>query len=491
MIPREGDTEKQRKMKCYQCRATVPDDAEFCPRCGAPQGFDADLIEAAIRNDQTAIAELYNRTYSSVYYTIRSMIRDDDTALDILQDSYLKAFRSLDQLKDPSKFRAWVKRIARNLTVDRMRQTAAIPFSALESDDAAMPVEFEDTSPEHLPDVVIDRQETTRLMKEILDALPDDQRAVISMFYYEEMSVGEIANALGISDNTVKSRLSYGRKKIETQVRSLERKGTRLYGLAPVPFLLLLFRSRDAAAEIPSTSVLSHLTAELHAKTAAAAVGQAAAKATAKSAGHALRNKIIAGVTAAAIVGGGGAAVYDRVTREPDVPSEQEQEAAQPEEQAEQILPANFLLDMEALAAEKLAAFAAERDYLEVHWEEHSYDVITEFLRVENATLDRDAVFYETGGTAALFLVYRGDVRVDDAWDGFISHRIPHEYPEAAVVFRLDSFPLKFLREDGQIVYQDDDMTLWGIYPSREDFEEAIREDYRYVDHERTEIRLP
>ena len=472
-------------MKCYQCRAAVPDDAEACPRCGAPQGFDAGLIEAAVRNDQAAIAELYTRTYSSVYDTIKSMIRDDDMALDILQDSYLKAFRSLDQLKEPSKFRAWVKSIARNRTVDVMRQNAAIPFSALESDDEAMPVEFEDTSPEHLPDVMIDRKETTRLMKEILDTLPDDQRAVIAMFYYEEMSVGEIANALGVSGNTVKSRLNYGRKKIETQVRSLERKGTRLYGLAPIPFLLLLFRNWDAAAEIPSASVLNHLTAELSANTAAVTAGRTAAKVTARAAGHALRNKIIAGVTAAVIVGGGGAAVYDRVTREP-VPEETSEA-----EEAEQILPADFLLDMEALSAEKLAASAAERDYLEVRWDRHSYDVASEYVRMEKTALDRDAVFYETGGTTALYILYRGDVRIDESWDGFIVNRIPQEYPDAAIVMKLDSFPLKFLREDGQIVYADDDMTLLGIWPSREDFEEAIRENYRYVEHERTEIRLP
>ena len=126
--------------------------------------------------------------------------------------------------------------------MDVLRQKAAIPFSALESDgaDPGPPVDFEDTAPEHLPDVVIDRQETARLMKEILDALPDDQRAAISLFYYEEMSVAEIAEAMGVSENTVKSRLNYGRKKIEAQVRALEKRGTRLYGLAPVPFLLLL-----------------------------------------------------------------------------------------------------------------------------------------------------------------------------------------------------------------------------------------------------------
>ena len=61
---------------------------------------------------------------------------------------------------------------------------------------------------------MLDRKETTRLMQEILAGLGEDQRMVIGMFYYEEMSIRQIAETLGCSENTVKSRLNYGRKKI-------------------------------------------------------------------------------------------------------------------------------------------------------------------------------------------------------------------------------------------------------------------------------------
>ena len=215
-------------MKCYKCKTTIPDDADVCPRCGASQGFSSDLIYKAKENDQNAIAELYNKTYSNVYYTIKAIVKDDDAVLDILQDSYLKAFRSLDQLQDTSKFRAWIKRIAHNRAVDYLRQTKAVNFSDISKDDTDIPLEFEDTRPENLPEVVIDQKETARLMAEILDSLPSDQRACVSMFYYEQMSVKEIAEELGVSENTVKSRLNYGRKKIETQVRALEKKGTKM-----------------------------------------------------------------------------------------------------------------------------------------------------------------------------------------------------------------------------------------------------------------------
>ncbi len=75
---------------------------------------------------------------------------------------------------------------------------------------------------------------------EILDHLPEDQRVVIGMFYYEEMSVKDIAQTLGVSENTVKSRLSYGRKKIKEQVMDLEKRGTKLFRCCTFVFFLYL-----------------------------------------------------------------------------------------------------------------------------------------------------------------------------------------------------------------------------------------------------------
>lgn len=101
----------------------------------------------------------------------------------------------------------------------------------------------EDNRIENMPEATIDQQETSRLVKEILDVLPDEQRIVIGMFYYDQMSVSEIAEELECSENTVKSRLNYGRKKIQTKVLELEKNGTKLYSLAPLPFFIWLLRN--------------------------------------------------------------------------------------------------------------------------------------------------------------------------------------------------------------------------------------------------------
>lgn len=236
-------------MKCINCGADIPNSATFCTKCGARQEFNQELINRAAQGETQAETELYNATYNTVYALVKSMVKDEDTVLDILQDSYVKAFRNLNQLQEANKFRPWLKTIARNRTMDHFRERKTVLFSEMAPlDDENADVDFEDNNPEALPEVVIDRQETSRLISEILDALPEDQRGVISMFYYEQMSVKEIAEQLGVSDNTVKSRLNYGRKKVEEKVLDLEKKGTKLYGLAPVPFLLMLLGRQEALA---------------------------------------------------------------------------------------------------------------------------------------------------------------------------------------------------------------------------------------------------
>lgn len=210
------------------------------------------IIDRAKNHDNEAIATLYKETYGMVYGTVRMMISDEQTVEDLVQDAFLKGFQSLDQLADPKSYPAWMRRIATNRVKDYFKKRKPVVFSQMEDEKGAIP-EFEDERMDDLPEVVIDRKETTRLLDEILNTLPNEQRMAIVMFYYQQMSVREIAKMLGDSEGTVKSRLNYGRKKIEMQVRVLEKHGTKLYGLAPIPFLLILFRS--FRAEISSMTV--------------------------------------------------------------------------------------------------------------------------------------------------------------------------------------------------------------------------------------------
>ena len=157
----------------------------------------------------------------------------------------------------------------------------------------------------------------------------------------------------------------------------------------------------------------------------------------------------------------------------------------------EQILPRDFLLEMEALSEEKLGTVLEDNDWLELCLDSGTLDVPPDRIRIEDPRLLKDAVFYETGGVTTFYLCYQAEVRLAEDWAGVIVTRVATDYPEAVVVFTLDTFPLKFLREDGSIVYDREDLRLYRIYPDLAAFRAAVKEEVRYVSHKRYDIRLP
>lgn len=243
-------------MRCVKCGQELPDDANFCRRCGSPIIRNMSyLVQKARENDQEALTEIYKISSPAVYKTIRVLIKDEDTVYDILQDTYVKAFTRLDQLQNPDKLIPWLKMIANNLAKDWLKKSKPMFFTDIyggeELEDIPFEESIEDVRSELNPEMAMDQQEAKRLVMEILDHLPEDQRVVIGMFYYEEMSVKDIAQTLGVSENTVKSRLSYGRRKIKEQVLDLEKRGTKLYSVAPFVFFLYLLGKADKVSAEP------------------------------------------------------------------------------------------------------------------------------------------------------------------------------------------------------------------------------------------------
>lgn len=243
-------------MRCVKCGQELPDDANFCRRCGSPTIRNMSyLVQKARENDQEALTEIYKISSPAVYKTIWVLIKDEDTVYDILQDTYVKAFTRLNQLQNPDKLIPWLKMIANNLAKDWLKKSKPVFFTDIyggeELEDIPFEESIEDVRSELNPEMAMDQQEAKRLVMEILDHLPEDQRVVIGMFYYEEMSVKDIAQTLGVSENTVKSRLSYGRKKIKEQVMDLEKRGTKLYNVAPFVFFLYLLGKADKVSAEP------------------------------------------------------------------------------------------------------------------------------------------------------------------------------------------------------------------------------------------------
>ena len=157
-----------------------------------------------------------------------------------------------------------------------------------------------------------------------------------------------------------------------------------------------------------------------------------------------------------------------------------------------QILPDDFLLHMEELAQERLRTLADDNENLSLKTAHGEFDIPSSYITISNEKLSKKAIFYETGGVTGFFLCYEGDVQIADSWSGFLGPTPPEsEYQDAAIVFTLDTFPAKFLDENGNLKYSDENFKFYKIYTSREPFEAALQEDLQYVDHWYYEIILP
>ena len=206
---------------------------------------------------------LYEQTYQRGYYVALKYMKQEDAAKDVLQEAYIKAFQNLEQLKEPQKFASWFSRIVATKALDELRKEKPILFSLLENEDGASVVDnFEDERNETAPEIIYEQHEVTEVVKDMIEVLPDEQRICIIMFYMEQLSVKEIAEILKCNINTIKSRLSYGRKSIKGRVEELEKRGVVLYVLSPMAFFtaMLTYEAKTtyaAAPEIIWTNVLA------------------------------------------------------------------------------------------------------------------------------------------------------------------------------------------------------------------------------------------
>lgn len=225
---------------------------------------------------------------------------DEDAVEDVLQESYIAVYQHIGDYKTGN-FQGWVDTIVANRAKNYLRKKNPILFSDMETEESPL-VEFEDDKIEFRPDETIDYNETKRLVMQIVDGLSAEQRLATILFYFEERSVKEIAEICECSENTVKSRLNYARKKIKEDVLALEKKGTKLYSISAIPFLIWML------SEEAKTCVVSEATTKAVVKEVVAEVAKATASAATKTvvakAGMAIGTKIAIAVTTAIVTVG-------------------------------------------------------------------------------------------------------------------------------------------------------------------------------------------
>ncbi|MFN8485622.1 MAG: sigma-70 family RNA polymerase sigma factor [Anaerolineae bacterium] len=176
---------------------------------------DLSLLTRLAEGDETALARLYDRHAAAVYATALSIVRQPTAAEDIVQETFLRAWRgaaaALPTLHDPV---AWLMRIARNQALDALRRQAVRP-QAVESEEAADLFEAApDETPE--PEAVLWLNVRRQAVRRALAALPGEQRRVLELAFYEEMTHQAIAAHLCLPLGTVKTRARLGMRKLAT-----------------------------------------------------------------------------------------------------------------------------------------------------------------------------------------------------------------------------------------------------------------------------------
>lgn len=296
--------------------------------------IDAQVIISAKQGEQKAYTKIYQETYQSAYGVALQLLKNADDAADVLQDSYITAFTKLDTLEDNSKFQGWFNRIVANNCKNLLKKKKPTLFSELtvEEDGEELEPEFVNDNEAFCPDKTVEYDETKEILRKVINSLPEEQALCIMMYYVQDLSISEIAETLGVSQNTVKSRLNYGRKKMKTELEEMEKKGVCFYGVtgfALIPFIKWMFaegagtqipnvlpkvfstmKAAKTAGTVAQTATVAKTTAELVAQSATTAgttktavgVGVEVAKGTAK---RGLVKKVIAGILSVALFSGG------------------------------------------------------------------------------------------------------------------------------------------------------------------------------------------
>src|ERR1700719_629105 len=167
---------------------------------------DEVLIGRIASGDRHAMQVLYARHQVRVYRFVLRLVRDEGTAEDLISEVFLDVWRQAGRFEGRSAVSTWLLAIARFKALSALRRRKDVELD----DEAANTIE--DTSDD--PEVAVQKKDKSGALRKCLTALSPDHREIVDLVYYHEKSVEEVAEIVGIPENTVKTRLFYARKKL-------------------------------------------------------------------------------------------------------------------------------------------------------------------------------------------------------------------------------------------------------------------------------------
>src|ERR1700722_6927307 len=189
---------------------------------------DEQLVKAAKKGDMVAFEELVVRHRDKIYARAFSMMRNEDEAVDLSQEAWVKSWQRLQQFQGDSSFGTWITRIVINLCLDQLRKRKRQRAESIEEmDEESGGVERQMPVVVTNPTENLERGELRQRIDKALGQLSHEHRTVLVLHEFEEMEYKEIAKAMECSIGTVMSRLFYARRKLASLLADLKSEETK------------------------------------------------------------------------------------------------------------------------------------------------------------------------------------------------------------------------------------------------------------------------
>lgn len=194
-----------------------------------------EAVEKAKQGDQQAKEVLYTETCQHMFFLAKSIVKSDEEAMDIIHDSYICVFQKLDNIKNSSGFKSYLRTTVVNRCKNYLSKKKPLYLSDMTEDGEDF--ELEDIDGE-IPDELLENKDVIECVRRVVESLPEEQRMCVILRYYDEMSLQEIADTLEVSLGTVKSRLSRASKKMRDEIERLEKEENKKFRCI-IPFFWL------------------------------------------------------------------------------------------------------------------------------------------------------------------------------------------------------------------------------------------------------------
>lgn len=232
--------------------------------------------------------DLYNSGFKAAYSIAYNQTYDKEQSVDLAQDTMITVFDNINTLNKAESYIGWVKIIAKNKCINYFRSSYNkhhASFNTVEDEDGnEMEYQIEDERLSIQPEKLLDENTRVEIIKSVLDHLSDDQKTITMMYYYDDMSLKEIAEELGIEMSTVTGRFALAKKNIKKEIEEIQqRDDLKLYNISAlpaIPFFISLLGKFKATNSIPTTTISSVVIK----KSAEEVIGKSVVKTTAAKA---------------------------------------------------------------------------------------------------------------------------------------------------------------------------------------------------------------